>query len=208
MTGWSLLHAALRASSRAGQRAEQQPAPGGPDSSGWVAIAVAVVLMPVAVTVVVSGYEGQVSGLAVAAYILLAAGLVTVLGLAGRLAVRGLGRAVVRRYAELPGEPSPAEGWRETAARLRAADAAGAEVLTVRERRALACTAVLCPVKRCRATAGVTCTAVAEHPVVVLHDDPVLLCHPERMRDSVKYGIAIPSDIRAQFDNDVPEGIL
>lgn len=199
---------AVRAARDASRSYGQLPPPpqGGQDRHGWIGIAVVMLLMPVAASIVISGYQGHVSGTACAVYAIGVIALTALCGVLGGIARRSHGRRVLAKYASPEQGASPADGWLGMAAQLRAAERAGLDVMTVRERRVRDCIGVLCPVRRCRATAGVTCAAVRGEPVAVL--SPEVLCHLLRMKDSVRYGVAQRSDILAQFGNDVPDGIL
>ncbi len=66
----------------------------------------------------------------------------------------------------------------------------------------------LAPCEACTAQPGVPCAMGIGMPVVMVRKEPVAFCHPERMREAVKLGLASQDDILAQFGNNVPEGIV
>jgi hypothetical protein len=159
--------------------------------------------------IIYTGYEGHVSLSACVGYCVsfwaLLAFLLAVSGLAGHVSRR----AVLRQYAAPPEPDMTAQLFRDRAAQLRGLEASGQEVVTERERRVLDLLSVLCPVAGCRASAWRPCLLLPRGvPYAIVQNDPPLCCHLARMRDAVRYGSANAADITAQFDNNVPSGVL
>jgi hypothetical protein len=93
------------------------------------------------------------------------------------------------------------------AAETSAADADRAE----RARRVADLLSVPCPELTCLAPPGTACVLGSGQPppaLVIVQKVPLALCHLLRVKDAVRYGSARYSDIRAQFGNDVPDGVL
>jgi hypothetical protein len=124
----------------------------------------------------------------------------------------------VKRPAKAPAllEASPqqaAGAMRERAAQLRelergSDDRAGRDAAE-RDRRVADLLSVPCPEESCLAGIRTGCVLGSGQPapaVAVVRKRPLLLCHLERMKDSVRYGTASSDDILAQFDNTAPEG--
>lgn len=216
MIGWMLLRGAGSAlSPPRGGAPSAGPSRVSPDSdagrrSAVIGIVIFFTLIGPMCEIVYSGYEGHVSLRACVTYCVAFWGLLALALSVGALAGHVSGRATVRRYAAQAPPDRTAEGFRERAAQLRSLEAAGLWSVTARERRVADLFSVLCPVAGCRATAGFPCRLLPPGvPYAIVQRDPEeVCCHLPRIRDAVRFGTARVDDVVAQFNNNIPSGIL
>jgi hypothetical protein len=206
--GWLLLRGA--GSVLSAPRGQPPPPPSLEEQkkSGAIGIVIFAALLPLMIAGVADGYQGHASFAVTSEFIIAFWALLLFLTAVSALAGRLSDRMVLRKYAgteELP--DTTAADWRARAAQLRMTETAADP--EERERRIADLFSVACPVLSCRAPLLVPCAlSVPPAPFAIVDKVSLRFCHLARMRKAVKEGSAKEADIAAQFDNNVPEGVL
>ena len=164
---------------------------------------------PWMLAIIVSGYDGHVSGTACVVYILANTGYLLLLIPVQALAKRRRKLAYRRRpWAPPPDLYSP-QALRARAAELTVRNAQAEAGERERARRVADLLTVACG--DCPATGGEGCmpawNCAGLIPLALVQGYPLLYCHVSRMHDAVILGSARLDEVAAQFSGNLPEGI-
>lgn len=183
--------------------------------SGVTGLVIFLLLLGPAGAILVQGYKGHITLGACIAYCVAFWSLLAVLWAVSAVARAVSGLATLNRYAAPPPADTTARDFRERARQLRALEpqedstpTVPLPVLDPRERRVQALFAVECPVWQCRAPVGIPCMMGIGIPVAIVRKYPLAFCHVARINRAVRDGSASEADVEAQFDNNMPSGVL